>query len=250
VSPVALYPDPLLAQVLAAATFSQDIPEAARWADQHHYLTGQALTAAISADHLPWDPSVQALLPFPSVLSMMAAAPPWTQEIGDAFLAQEADVMDAVQRMRQNASRYGYLHSDSQVQVRTGPYIEIVPTNPDYVIVPYYDPAVVFFPPRPGVFVRTAVSFRYGVRLGVWFQPWGWYSSNFVWGTHTVIINRAPWGRTWVNRAVYVHPTTIPRYRAEVRAAEAHREIARSPREREAERAGRAREEHGREERR
>src|ERR1035437_2514259 len=68
VGPVALYPDPLLAQVLAAATFSDQIPDAARWADQHHYLTGQALADAIQADHLPWDPSVQALLPFPSVL--------------------------------------------------------------------------------------------------------------------------------------------------------------------------------------
>jgi hypothetical protein len=72
VSRIALYPDPLLAQVLAAATYSNDIPDAARWADEHHYLTGDGLAAAISADQLPWDPSVQALLPFPSVLDMMA----------------------------------------------------------------------------------------------------------------------------------------------------------------------------------
>ena len=97
VSPIALYPDPLLAQVLAAATFATDIPEAARWADEHHYLTGTQLTAAMAADRLPWDPSVQALLPFPSVLDMMASAMPWTQELGDAVLAQRADVMDAVQ---------------------------------------------------------------------------------------------------------------------------------------------------------
>jgi hypothetical protein len=87
VSPIALYPDPLLAQVLAAATFSQDIPDAARWADDHHYLTGKAVTDAIAADRIPWDPSVQALLPFPSVLEMMASAMPWTQELGDAFLS-------------------------------------------------------------------------------------------------------------------------------------------------------------------
>src|SRR5579862_741429 len=72
---VALYPDALLAQVLSAATFSDQIPDAARWADQHHYLTGDALARAISEDQLPWDPSVQALLPFPTVLDMMASDP-------------------------------------------------------------------------------------------------------------------------------------------------------------------------------
>ena len=92
VSSIALYPDPLLAQVLAAATYSDQIPDAARWADQHHYLTGPALTAAMAADRVPWDPSVQALLPFPSVLEMMAAAMPWTQEIGNAFLSQPQEV--------------------------------------------------------------------------------------------------------------------------------------------------------------
>src|SRR5271170_532812 len=98
VSRIALYPDPLIAQILAAATFSDQIPEAARWADQHHYLTGDALARAISDDHLPWDPSVQAMLPFPSVLDMMASDMGWTQELGNAFLAQQPDVMDAVQR--------------------------------------------------------------------------------------------------------------------------------------------------------
>src|SRR5580692_2216092 len=93
VSRIALYPDPLLAQVLAAATFPDQIPEAARWADEHHYLTGEQLTEAIAADRLTWDPSVQALLPFPSVLDMMASAMPWTQELGEAFLAQREGVM-------------------------------------------------------------------------------------------------------------------------------------------------------------
>src|SRR5215468_8820669 len=79
-SPIALYPDPLLAQVLAAATFADQIPDAARWADQHHYLSGPTLVAAMNADQLPWDPSVQALLPFPSVLDTMASAMQWTQE--------------------------------------------------------------------------------------------------------------------------------------------------------------------------
>src|SRR5271167_301900 len=109
VSRVALYPDSLLAQVLAAATFPNDIPDAARWADQHHYLTGQALADAIQGDQLPWDPSVQALLPFPSVLDTMASNLNWTRDLGNAFLAQQQDVMDAVQRERHKAQQYGYL---------------------------------------------------------------------------------------------------------------------------------------------
>jgi len=103
VARIALYPDSLLAQVLAAATYPDQIPDAARWADQHHYLTGQALSSAITADQLPWDPSVQALLPFPSVLDQMASDPNWTNDLGNTVLAQRPEVMDAVQRMRQKA---------------------------------------------------------------------------------------------------------------------------------------------------
>ena len=137
---IALYPDPLLAQVLAAATYPNDIPAAAQWADQHHYLTGQALADAIQGDQLPWDPSVQSLLPFPSVLDMMNSDMRWTSDLGNAFLAQQQDVMDAVQRQRAVAQRYGYLRSNGQVIVSGGPYITIMPVNPGYVVVPYYDP--------------------------------------------------------------------------------------------------------------
>jgi hypothetical protein len=137
VARIALYPDPLVAQVLAAATYPNDIPAAAQWADQHHYLTGQALASAISADQLPWDPSVQALLPFPSVLDMMNSDMSWTTQLGDAFLAQQQDVMDAVQRQRAVAQRYGYLRSNGQVVVSGGPYITIMPVNPGFVVVPY-----------------------------------------------------------------------------------------------------------------
>jgi hypothetical protein len=107
VARIALYPDPLLAQILAAATYPNDIPPAAQWADGHHYLTGQALANAISEDQLPWDPSVQALLPFPSVLDMMNSDMNWTTQIGNAFLAQQQDVMDTVQRQRGIARRSG-----------------------------------------------------------------------------------------------------------------------------------------------
>jgi len=136
VSRVALYPDPLLAQVLAAATFPDDIPDAARWADEHHYLAGDELARAISEDHLPWDPSVQALLPFPSILDTMASDVNWTSDLGNAFLAQRQDVMDAVQRMRQKARDYGYLRSNDRIVVSGGPYIEIEPANPAFVVVP------------------------------------------------------------------------------------------------------------------
>jgi hypothetical protein len=243
ISPIALYPDPLLAEVLAAATFSADIPDAARWADEHHYLAGEQLTAAITADQLPWDPSVQALLPFPSVLGMMASSMPWTQELGDAFLGQPSEVMDAAQRMRQKALSYGYLRSNAEVTVRGGPYVEIAPVNPAFVVVPYYDPAIVFLPPRRGVVLTGAIRFGYGVRLGPWFEPWGWGATSFGWATHTVIINRAPWGRTWANRATYVHPYAVRRSPAH--EIDRHRAVARTPRERDAERSGRrSREDH------
>ena len=241
-SPIALYPDPLLAQVLAAATYSDQIPDAARWADQHHYLTGPALTGAMTADRVPWDPSVQALLPFPSVLDMMASAMPWTQELGSAFLTQSQDVMDAVQRNRQKAVSYGYLQSNPQVRVVTGPYIEIVPVNPDYIVVPYYDPLVVYARPRPGFVVAGAVRFGFGVTLGAAFVPWGWHSTNFVWSNHTVIVNNAPWRRTYENRFTYAHPYTVQRYAPPPRVEE-HRGIERSREERESERGGRERRE-------
>ncbi len=247
VSPIALYPDPLLAQVLAASTYPQDIPAAAQWSDQHHYLTGPALASAIQADQLPWDPSVQALLPFPSVLGMMASAMPWTEELGSAFLAQQQDVMNAVQVQRQRAAQFGYLQSNSQVVVSTGPYVEIRPVNPAYIVVPYYDPRVVYVAPRPGFHVAAAIRFGYGVTVGVAFQPWGWGYTHFDWGTHVVIVNREPWRRTWVNRATYVHPYAVRRAAPVERRDEIHRPIERSERERAAERDGRQRaEEHRR----
>jgi hypothetical protein len=240
---VALYPDPLLAQVLAAATFTDQIPDAARWADQHHYLTGDALAAAITADRLPWDPSVQALLPFPSVLDMMASDMSWTGELGNAFLAQRDQVMDAVQRERKKARDFGYLRTNGQIVVGGGPYIEIAPVNPGFIVVPVYDPLIVFAPPRPGFFVGGAIGFGFGINIGVAFRPWGWGLNRFAWASHGVFINNAPWGRTWVNRGAYVHPYAgVPRYTGP-RPAEGHELHERSVRERENARAGRAREE-------
>lgn len=242
VSRVALYPDALLAQVLAAATYPNEIPDAAKWADQHHYLTGQALADAIQGDQLPWDPSVQALLPFPSVLDTMASDMNWTTDLGNAFLASQQDVMDAVQRERRKAYDYGYLRTNPQVVVGNGPYITIAPVNPEFVVVPYYDPGIVFFAPRPGFFVGGGIRFGFGVTIGGFFQPWGWGVGfgRFDWGAHRVFINNAVWGRTWVNRGAYVHPYVgVRRYPVGARVAEQHELHERSERERAAAREGR-----------
>ncbi|HUE41981.1 MAG TPA: DUF3300 domain-containing protein [Candidatus Sulfotelmatobacter sp.] len=241
VSRIALYPDPLLAQVLTASTFGDQIPDAARWSDEHHYLNGQQLSDAINQDQLPWDPSVLALLPFPSVLDMMASEINWTNDLGNAVLAQRPDVMDAVQRERHRAYQYGYLRTNPQIVVSNGPYIDIEPVNPAFIIVPAYNPVVVFAPPRPGFFVGGAIGFGFGVAIGSYFRPWGWGTSHFVWGSHVVIVNNRPWGRTWVNRRVYVHPYEVRRYGGPgVARAEHHELIQRSEHERAEVRAGHA----------
>jgi hypothetical protein len=254
VSRIALYPDSLLAQVLAAATYGDQIPDAARWADQHHYLRDEALAAAINNDRLPWDPSVQALLPFPPVLDMMASDPGWTNELGNAFLSQQQMLMDAVQRERRKARDFGYLRSNQQVVVSGGPYIEIAPVNAGVIVVPAYDPLVVYAPPRPGFFVGGAINFGFGVSIGAAFRPWGWGYNRFGWSNHTVIINNNTWNRTWVNRSAYVHPyagvVRGPVYRPGVRVEEHHELHERSEHEREAARHGRERVEEHHEERR
>ena len=247
VSRIALYPDSLVTQILAAATYPDQIPDAAHWADEHHYLSGPALADAIQNDQVPWDPSVQALLPFPSVLEMMARDMDWTTNIGNAFLAQQQDVMDAVQRERHRAYQYGYLRSNAQIVVGAGPYITIAPVNPGFVVVPWYDPGVVFFPPRPGFFVGGAVRFGFGVSIGGFFRPWGWGYNRFDWGHHVVIVNNAPWRRDWDNRREYVHPyADVHRWGRAERAPERHDLQERSPQERQYQREGRGRpEEHG-----
>jgi hypothetical protein len=250
VSRIALYPDPLLAQVLAAATFSEQIPDAARWADQHHYVTGDALARAIQDDQLPWDPSVQALLPFPSVLDMMASDMNWTRQLGDAFLAQNLDVMDAVQRMRRQARDFGYLRTNGQIIVSGGPYIEIAPVNPAVIYVPYYDPLIVFARPRPGFVVARGITFSFGIGIGPAFRPWGWGGNRIVWGSHLVFINNAEWHRTWVNRGTYFHPYEIRRAGPPPRIEEHHELRERSERERAADRNHRRVEDHRDEQRR
>jgi Protein of unknown function (DUF3300) len=208
---IALYPDPLLAQVLTASTFWDVIPDAATWAQQHANLTGDPLAQAIQADNLPWDPSVLALLPFPSVLDMMARDPQWTGALGNAVLSQRADVMDAVQRQRRAAHDYGYLAPNSYDNVvDNGGYLEIQPVDPAYYYVPVYNPAVVFYAPRPGFVIGGAIRFGPVVTIGPAFGVFGWYGAGFGWGGHTILIDHRPWGRTFYNRGVYVHPYAHP----------------------------------------
>ncbi len=187
---------------------------------------------------MPWDPSVQALLPFPSVLGMMASDMNWTRDLGDAFLAQNQDVMDAVQRMRRQARDFGYLRTNGQIIVSGGPYIEIAPVNPAVLYVPYYDPLIVFARPRPGFVIGRGITFGFGISIGPVFRPWGWGNNRILWNTHTVIINNAEWRRGWGNRGTYVHPYTIRRAGPPPRFEERHPLERRDDRERSAERNG------------
>ena len=232
VARVALYPDPLLAQVLTASTFPDQLPDAAKWADEHHYLKGQELAQAIQNDQLPWDPTVQALLPFPSVLDTMASDMSWTTDLGNAVLADRGAVMDAVQRARHKAKEYGYLRTGGPILVSGGTYIDIMPADPAFIVVPAYDPLIVFAPPRPGFVIGAAIGFGFGVAIGTWFHPWGWGATRMVWSSHVVFVNNVRWERTWVNRQTYVHPYERPAPRLEGPRVERH-DIHKAPPRRE-----------------
>jgi hypothetical protein len=216
VARVALYPDPLLAQVMAAATFAEQISAAAQWAAQHKNLKGDALTQAMDAANLAFDPSVQALLAFPSVLDLMNKDLNWTQQLGDATLVQRGDVLDAVQRMRKKAYDAGNLKSSQQITVvQESPQVIVLqPPSPTVVYVPTYNPQVVYVaapPPPPGpstgtVVAAAAIGFMVGVALTSSYcnSYWG-YHGGFGWHSHTVIIHSSSWGRSWGNHNVYVH---------------------------------------------
>ena len=224
VGPIALYPDGLLAQVLTAATFGNEIPSAAGWANQHQYLRGEELAQAIRADNVYFDPSVMALLPFPSVLNYMAQYMGWTQTLGNAVLTQRGQVMDAVQRLRQQAYDYGYLRANpyERVEVAGPGGIVIVPVRPDLYYVPYYNPLVVFARPRSGFFVGGAIRFGGGITIGAGFSPWGWGGAGFGWREHTILIDRRTWDRNWANRGVYAHPYAEPYRRVDGPRVEHH----------------------------
>lgn len=144
-APVALYPDPLLSQVLMAATYPADLVEAARWSRFYPHLTGD--DAVRAADGYDWDPSVKSLLAFPQLLQRMDEKLDWTRSLGEAFLAQEPQVMDSVQQLRRRAHAAGHLRSDERILVQPqGQAIAIAPLQPQLLYVPYYDPYVVYGP--------------------------------------------------------------------------------------------------------
>lgn len=175
VAPIALYPDPLLARVLTASTFAADVPAAERWAHAHRGLSGASLAAAMTEERLPWDISVQALLPFPSVLNDMSSDMAWTTELGSAFALDRAGVTGAVQRMRRRALMGGdVLSACSALVVRDTSQIEIAPADPGYIVVPVYDALAVFEPSLTSEIRRNQVYCGAGVRLDSWFAAWGW----------------------------------------------------------------------------
>src|SRR5215469_14736772 len=172
-APIALYPDALVAQILSAATFTDQIPIAEDWMQQNQALTGQALMEAVNQQS--WDPSVKALTQFPSVLDNMAKSLSWTSELGEAYHNQASDVMAAIQTLRAQAKAAGHLQSGSQITVvqQSPQTIVIEPTNPQVVYVPQYNPAVVYGTPYapPGysaadVAMTGILAFGAGIAVG------------------------------------------------------------------------------------
>jgi hypothetical protein len=200
VAPIALYPDALVAQILAASTYPTQIVEADRWMERHSHLKGEDLAKEV--DKQDWDPSVKALAQFPSVLENMDKNLSWTSSLGEAYANDPQDVTNAVQEMRQDAQKAGHLNSSDQERITTqGDTIVIEPANPEVVYVPAYDPWLVYgapiiaYPgwyPVPGIF-WGGVGLSFGLGFGIgYFGGFGW-----GWGH---------WGYDWHGRrALYDH---------------------------------------------
>jgi len=228
VAPIALYPDSLVSQILMASTYPLEVVEADRWAKANKTLKGDALTAALEKQ--TWDPSVKSLVNFPQVLDMMNEKLDLTQRLGDACLAQQKDVLDAIQRLRAKAQAQGNLKTTkeqtviveqpaAQTTVVEQPaaqttVIKIEPTNPQVVYVPTYNPTVVYgawpyptYPPYayypPGYVATTAAfSFAAGVALGAaWGYAWG--GCNWHGGDVDINVNRNTNFNTNINRQRY-----------------------------------------------
>jgi len=214
VAPIALYPDSLVAQILAASTFPEQVVEADRWVQAHPDLKGDALGQAV--DQQPWDPSVKALAAFPSVLGNMDKNLSWTSSLGDAYYNQQQDVMDAVQVMRRRAQESGNLKTTPQQTVATqDSNISIQPASPEVVYVPAYNPWLVYGGPLvawPGWYPYPGIWFggpylSFGVGFGVgWFGGfgWGWGHWGFNWhGGYAIYNNNRYYSRsnTFYNRS-------------------------------------------------
>jgi uncharacterized membrane protein YgcG len=216
VAPIALYPDSLVAQILAASAFPEQVVEADRWVQANPNLKGDALGQAV--DQQPWDPSVKALTAFPSVLGNMDKNLSWTSSLGDAYYNQQQDVMDAVQVMRQRAQEAGNLKTTPQQTVTAqGSTIIIEPAEPDVVYVPAYDPWLVYggpivawpgWYPYPGIWYGGPYL-SFGVGFGIGFYGgygWGWHHWGSDWHNHAVIYNHNRYysrSNTFYNRNNY-----------------------------------------------
>ena len=202
VAPIALYPDPLLAQVLAASTYPLELIQLAQWLTRNSGLKGKALADAVAQQ--PWDPSVQAMAGLPDVVKWLTNDIQWTTDLGNAFLAQQADVMTAVQRMRQKAQAKGTLTSTEQQVVQTTTagstqVIVIEQSNPEVIYVPSYNPVAVYgspvypyppiyYPPVGYYAAGAAIGFGVGVAMGAFWGGggWGWRPG---WGNNDINVN-------------------------------------------------------------
>src|SRR5450755_48920 len=204
VAPIALYPDSLVAQVLTAATFPDQVAVANYWVEQNKTLTGSALTTAV--DKQTWDPSVKALTQFPSVLNNMAQNLSWTSQLGEDYHNQQAEVMAAIQTLRTKAKAAGNLKSGSQITVvQQSPQIVVIqPTNPQIVYVPQYNPTVIYGTPyvvpgySTGDLVATGLlSFGAGMAVGAMMSGgccgWGYSSWNCNWHGGGAYYHGAPY---------------------------------------------------------
>src|ERR1700676_1540602 len=213
VAPIALYPDALVAQILAAATYPTQIVEANRWMQRHAELKGDKLAKEV--DKQDWDPSVKAMAQFPSVLENMTKNLSWTSSLGEAYANQPDDVTNAVQTLRSQAEKTGHLNSSEQEKVtKQGSTIIIEPANPETVYVPAYDPWLVYgtpivaYPgwyPVPGIF-WGGVGLSFGIGFGIGFFGgfgWGWGHWGWDWHGHRMIYNHNTYishSRTIINR--------------------------------------------------
>jgi len=199
VAPIALYPDPLLAQTLAASTYPLELIQLQQWLAKNKDLKDKALADAVAKQ--PWDPSVQSMAAVPDVVKRLADDIQWTTQLGDAFLDQQGEVMEAVQRMRKKAEEKGSLQSNEYQKVETKvieekTVIVVQPTNPEVVYVPSYNPTVVYPPPvypYPPVYYPPyypgagLVSFGVGMAMGA--AIWGGSCCGCGWGGNTININ-------------------------------------------------------------
>ncbi len=198
-APIALYPDPLISQILMASTYPLEVIQADRWAKQNAKLKGDALTKALEQQN--WDPSVKSLVNFSQVLTMMSEKLDWTQKLGDAFLADQKVVLDTIQKLRAKAQESGNLKTtQEQTVIVEEKIIKIEPANPQVIYVPSYNPTVVYgawpypaYPPYyyypPGYVATSMFAFGAGVAMGAaWGYAWG--NSNWGGGNVDVDVNR------------------------------------------------------------